>query len=144
MPRRSAADLSVVRPRVDGRPTRLIPPADLEADERKLFVELVTACAPDHFRQSDMPMLVQYVRESCTAERAAIKMKETGGEVTDRGTINPWFGVLQRATRMMALLSARLRLNPQSRSHPRSIARQAGWRPPSAYEMLDFEDDDRP
>jgi len=133
MPRRSQASLSVLRPRVDGRATRLSPPPDLDEPERLRFLEVVRACAPDHFRQSDTPLLVEYVRTAILCERAAAAMRADGGPVMNGGKVSPWFGVSQRAARTLMVLSARLRLNPQSRSHPRSIARQQ-YRAPSAYD----------
>jgi len=86
-----------------------------------------------------MPLLVEYVRTALLCERAAAAMRADGGPITNAGKLSPWFGVSQRAARTLMVLSARLRLNPQSRSHPRSIARQS-LRPPSAYDQ-DLDDD---
>src|SRR5262245_29536288 len=116
MPRRSQAALNLPSLRVYGRQTRLAPPRDLDAGERDRFVKLVSACAVDHFRESDAAVVTEYVRAAMLCERAAAAMREAGGAVV--GTrINPWFGVWQRAVRTLAVLSTRLRLNPQGRMH---------------------------
>jgi hypothetical protein len=140
MPRKSIADLSIARPNVTGKPTRLPPPADLDATERQLFAELVGACAPDHFRESDLPLLVEYVRQTVLARAASKYMQDTGGPVAG-GTVNAWFGIQQRATRSMCVLSTRLRLNPQSRLHAKTVQRHVGYQPPSYYDRMRDHDD---
>jgi phage terminase small subunit len=137
MPRKPR--LTVVRPGVDGRPNRLSPPPDLDPTEKQLFGELVRSCPPEHFRPSDMPLLVEYVKESVLVRQASDEMAKTGGPIVD-GITNPWFGILQRATRVMCILSTRLRLNPQSRLHSKSVHRQVGYQRPSYYDTMADED----
>jgi hypothetical protein len=55
---------------VDGRPSRLEPPAYLTPEETGLFEELITSCGPEHFRQSDLPMLASFVQASLLARSA--------------------------------------------------------------------------
>jgi hypothetical protein len=52
--RRSAANLVTLH--VDVAPARLEPPACLNNRERKLFSELIAACDPRHFVESDLPL----------------------------------------------------------------------------------------
>src|SRR5262245_65408225 len=61
MPRKSFSELTIVPPHRGGASTRPAPPADLDANERRLWLELVNSCAPTHFRPSDGPLLRAYV-----------------------------------------------------------------------------------
>jgi hypothetical protein len=65
--RKSAEQLATLS--VNGDPPRLNPPADLADDERSLFCEIVTACGPRHFVQSDLPLLVTYVQAEHAGQR---------------------------------------------------------------------------
>jgi hypothetical protein len=58
MPRRAAADLTVAPVAV--LPKRLMPPTGLSESGRAEFLRIVTAERADHFRQSDLPLLVQH------------------------------------------------------------------------------------
>jgi phage terminase small subunit len=139
MPRRSAAELTLWHPRVDGRVSRLSPPANLTAVEKRLFIAIVGSCAAAHFRPSDQPLLVSYVQATCLAEQAAAKMAETGGAVSD-GQINPWFKVHERAVRLMSVLAHRLRLSPGSRVRPETVQRRHGYSRPSYYDEMGDDD----
>jgi hypothetical protein len=130
MPRKSAASLSVVR--VDGRPSRLSPPDSLGAEEAGLFGQLVAAAEPEHFRRSDLPLLIEYVRAVLLASTAAKHLAAEGAVVNARA--NPWLVVQEKQIRAMTALSARLRLAPQSRTDPKTAGRQKGPAP-SAYEL---------
>ena len=89
MPRRSAADLALVRPAVDGEPSRVRPPDGLTADERKLWHQIVNGCSPQHFRDVDTPLLTRYVECSCLAARASRELKASG-VISEEGAVNPW------------------------------------------------------
>jgi phage terminase small subunit len=89
---------------------------------------------------ADGPLLHEYVREVLLARQASDEMQKTGGAVVD-GRVSPWFSVLQRATRMMCVLSARLKLNPRARLHSRSVARQVN-QPPNYYDFMRQDRDD--
>jgi hypothetical protein len=140
VPRRSAASLTVIHPRVNGRVPRLSPPSTLGTAERRLFIALVGSCPAAHFRESDQPLLCQYVMACVAAEHASSKLAETGGPVGGDGEINPWFKVHERAVRMMSVLAMRLRLTPSSRTRPETVARRAGYVPPSYYDTLGDDD----
>jgi hypothetical protein len=111
---RKSIAANVVPLNVDGSPPRLIPPSDLSTDERALFVELVGACDPRHFVKSDLPLLISFVQSTLLSRRAAAKMTK------DAGMVKTW----ETATRMQATLATRLRLAPQARTDPLTIARQ--------------------
>src|SRR5262245_49436063 len=122
MPRKSSADLTLVLPNVEGHPSRIAPPRDLPADERKLFLSLVNSCAPEHFRQSDVVLLTRYCETACLCARANRELK-ANGVVSIDGVVSPWLAVRSRCVRELAILSSRLRLAPSSRS-PRPASKR--------------------
>jgi phage terminase small subunit len=133
MPRRSAADLAT--PRINTETATLQPPATLPEAERAIFNDLVAACNPKHFRASDLPLLVRYVESCALADQAAQELRK--GAVVN-GKTNPWIVVQEKSVRAMVALSMRLRLSPQARHDPKTLARQ---RPPRPGPQL-WEDDD--
>ena len=94
--RKSAANLATVQV-VDGSRPRLNPPPDLSNAERALFVELIGACNPNHFVESDMPLLVSYIQSTLLSRGAA------AGLADDPSKIIIW----EKATRMQATLATR-------------------------------------
>src|SRR5437762_236656 len=96
MPRKSAAALALGPLSVDGRPKRLNPPPTLSAQERALFVDLVSTNTPEHFRPSDLPLLCRYVEAAVLAEQAAQELRQ--GAVVS-GKANPWLIVSEKAVR---------------------------------------------
>ena len=120
----SAAELSIANVGLGHQ--RLAPPMDLTAPEAKLFRELVAHCAADHFVHSDLPLLVSYVQATILSRRASTAIAKDVAMV----------GIWEKATRMQATLATRLRLAPQARTDPKTIARR-GERSPSAYEFLE-------
>jgi phage terminase small subunit len=105
--RKSVANMLTMR--VDGQPSRLQAPTWLNRTERKQFSDLVNACSPKHFAESDLPLLTTYV-QSCVMARRAIR---------DPKKIHVW----EKATRVQAMLATKLRLAPQARATARSITR---------------------
>src|SRR6187399_2682317 len=77
MPRRSAADLSVLR--VDGRPDRLVPPATLAPDARATFLAIVKSVEPEHFRPGDVHLLCRMAVACVWSERAEHGLELDGG-----------------------------------------------------------------
>ena len=128
--RKSAAEMHVIR--VDGKPDRLRPPKYQAAAERARFEEIVAACAPDHFRQSDEPLLARYVESDLLAREAAEHLHREGAVV--KGRPNAWIVVQEKACRALVALSARLRLCPQSRLDPKTVGRQREARGPRPWE----------
>jgi hypothetical protein len=85
----------------------------LAGPEAKLFKQIISNCAHDHFRSSDLPLLCRYVEASILAERAALQLRDA--PVVD-GKPSPWLPVREKATRELVALSMRLRLSPQARA----------------------------
>ena len=120
--RRSLANLAT--PRVDGRPPRLEPPADLTDDERTMFCEIVGANDSRALVKSDVPLLISFVQMSLLARTSA-----RANNVT----------VFEKAVRMQAALATKLRLTPSARITPRTAGRMAAaqrrprpWEDPTA------------
>jgi phage terminase small subunit len=113
MPRKSAASLTVVSA-LDGRRSRLRPPPTLAEPERTVFLDTVSACKPEHFQPSDIPLLVRYCEACVMAQHAAVQMRAEGAVLG--GRISPWLVVQEKAIRALVALSMRLRLSPQARA----------------------------
>jgi hypothetical protein len=90
-----------------------VAPAGLDENERRVFVDIVGACEPEHFRPSDMPLLVAYVRATLLESRAAQELVRE--PVSPKGQVSPWAVIQSNALKSMLGLSLRLRLAPQSR-----------------------------
>ena len=134
MPRRSAAELSVVR--VNGGGTRLRPPPELDDEEREVWLQLVGACKTDHFLSSDVPLLARYCEAVVLARRAAGALRSEGAVVAGRP--NPWIHIQEKQIRALTALSMRLRVSPQARlrretTGPRGPA-------PSTYDLMGDDD----
>lgn len=117
--RKSAAELSVIA--LDSQSAPPSPPATLSEPERELFVGIVAGCDAGHFRQTDLPLLSRYCEAAILAEQAALGLRD--GAVVD-GKPSPWIVVQEKCVRAMVSLSMRLRLSPQSRLDPKTVARQ--------------------
>jgi phage terminase small subunit len=106
MPRPGPA--AYIRPVVGSLPQRLKPPDNLSAGARAVFLQVVTAERPEHFRQSDLALLIQYCEAAVLAERAIEKLQRDNAAPR-------WLDVWQAALKAMKDLAMRLRLSPQSR-----------------------------
>lgn len=106
--RKSAASFEL--PHLAGAELRLSTPPDLTAEEAELFDELVAATSAKHFRVSDVPLLISFVQATLAARAVA----------RDPAQTKAWEG----AVRVQAMLANRLRLSPQSRSDPKTVARE--------------------
>jgi phage terminase small subunit len=106
MPRKSAADLAVIRPQL--QPTRLIPPPTLSPAAREVFLSIVLAETATIFRESDLPLLSQYCEAAAMAERAITELQKPDAPVS-------WLARWEKAAKVMASFSVRLRLCPQAR-----------------------------
>jgi phage terminase small subunit len=119
MPRKSVAALSikVPEPSFDG----LKSPASLSKAEATIFNYLVKAAGPKHWRAEDAPLLARYVEAICLAEQAAEGLRKFGAVVD--GKVSPWITIQEKAVRNIVALSMRLRLSPQARLDPKTLAR---------------------
>ena len=118
--RRSAAALEVIN--VDGRPSRLQPPRYLNKIETAVFVELA---ATGHFVPTDAGLLASLAQATIMARKAA----------RDPAKLSVW----ERAVRVQAMLSTKLRLTPQTRTDPKTVGRQQqrGYPAPWEWERND-------
>lgn len=102
------------------------PPPDATRIERRLFIDLVLSCHAEPFRRSDAPLILSYV-QSTLAVRTFAKAKNA---------VKQW----AHACRVQAMLARTLRLTPHSRMTA-SQTRKTAAHNPSAYELMDLEDD---
>jgi hypothetical protein len=116
---RKSADQLALRV-IDAPRPSLEPPPSLTKPERLLFSELA-ANAP-HLTLSDAPLLASYVQATLMSRRSA----------RDPARIDTW----EKSTRLQAALATKLRLSPQSRTDPKSVARQMPQRTgPAPWEI---------
>jgi hypothetical protein len=141
MPRKSAAELSV--PPVDGRLPRLRPPASLSEAERKVFIDTVTACKPEHFRPSDLPLLSRYAEVVALSDHAAKQLRADAA--SQPYPPSDCLATQERLIKMLVTLGRQLRLSPMarqpnnpSRPQPSNVSGNSGV---SAYERMRLEDD---
>jgi phage terminase small subunit len=110
MPRKSAAALAfqdVIRTE------RLTAPADLNLDERAVFVGIVGTVAADHFRPSDLPLLSAYVRAIVREREASEQLAQ--GVVSIDNKLSSWVTVQAQALKQMMSLARMLKLTPLAR-----------------------------
>ena len=135
MPRKSVVELSTP---INTAATRRIRPREGTPEAvRAIFAEIVSHVPSEHFRPSDAPLLEQYA-QAIAVSRQAYSALEADGPVVDGANgpkANPWVSVLEKAQRSSVALAARLRLAPQSRADPKTVARQSTV-PASPYEDL--------
>jgi hypothetical protein len=125
--RKSAANLATLID-VTGTPPRLTTPAGLAKDERSLFDFIVDASPPHHFTGSDQPLLVSYV-QACLMARSAAK---TPAKIA----------IFERVVRLQAMLATKLRLSPQTRLDPKTLARHYANFDPNAPTPWAWEERD--
>jgi hypothetical protein len=133
MPRKPASSNVVA---LDSRTVRLRPPADLPQPERDLFSRLVAASVPSHFRESDMPLLVQYCAAAVLNDKAAAELR--AAPIVE-GRPSPWLPIFEKTNRAVIALALRLRLSPQARA-PHTPTRREAMQVPSAYEIMRLSD----
>jgi len=128
--RKSRASYEV--PCIDASRARVQPPAHLGETEAQRFVDLVASCHPQHFTESDVPLLCRFVEADLLAEQAAGELRDKGAVID--GKPNPWLVVQEKSVRALVALALRLRLrlSPQSRLDPKTVGRRenTGIRPP--------------
>ena len=127
MPRKSTAELAITP-----APTwsaRLRPPATLSPSASAEFVRIVAAEDAHHFRASD---LIQYCEAAALAERAVRELQRDDAEAH-------WLTRWDKATRVMAGLSMRLRISPQARAPNNPTRPTRSLRPLSHYEVMALE-----
>ena len=95
--RGTKSSAEIVSLKVNGMPPRLTAPSGLNAEERRMFTELVGDCHPRHFVKSDLPLLISFVQSTLLSRHAAKSVKR------DPNMLATW----HTATRMQATLATR-------------------------------------
>jgi hypothetical protein len=82
--RKSAANLVALN--VTGTSPKLVAPAYLRDDERTLFVELIGACSPNHFVESDShrQAVARTARSQSVAITVALDLRRHLSETSNR------------------------------------------------------------
>jgi hypothetical protein len=120
--RMSAAKLLTLNINNNDRPRRLTTPTGLNAKEHSLFLRIVDASNPDHFRENEVELLVSYVQTVIMVREAARKHK-----------IGEW----EKMIRVQLSLAMRLRLAPSSRLDPKTLNRFKQPEGPAPWENKD-------
>lgn len=135
--RQSAASLAVPRPKLGkGRPT---PPAGLPEAAVDFWNTIVSTCEADFFNPAELPLLSAYCRALAAHDHARLKLEEEGPVRAD-GKSSAWLVVVEKETRAVVALAARLRLAPQSRLDRTTAGKRA--RPVTGSAPWEFDDDD--
>jgi hypothetical protein len=113
--RKSGASLAVIA--VDGRPDRLEPPRYLNKAEKAVFTELA---ANGRFIATDAGLLASLAQATVMTRKAA----------RDPANSAAW----ERAVKVQAMLSTKLRLTPQARTDPKTVGRQRQRNYPAPWE----------
>jgi phage terminase small subunit len=140
MPKKSDNELKVIP--LNHAANALRPPANMPGPERAIFAELIAANPPNHFRSSDMPLLVSYCSAVVLHECAVAELR--AAPVLGNKS-SPWLNVFEKTGHAMVALAMRLRLSPQARAP--NPTKKLKVPHPSAYEkmtlqQLDDDDDD--
>jgi phage terminase small subunit len=96
------------------RTERLSPPADLNDDERAVFLNVVSNTAADHFKPSDLVLLSAYCR-AVVREREASEHLATHGTVSIDNKLSSWSTVQVQAIKQVMALARMLKLTPLAR-----------------------------
>ena len=127
--RKSSASLVAIVP----GSARLTPPATLSEAERVVFIDLVSACDPKHFKPSDLPLLTRYVETVAMSDHAGRKLR---ADVL-KGRPSQWLSTQERLVKMMIVLARQLRLTVLTRTDPKTIGRFQQKSGPRPWEVLD-------
>jgi phage terminase small subunit len=103
---------------VNAQHLRLKPPAYLNKHEREIFEHVVNHSEPSAFKQRELLLLAAY----CTAAALCRYYSQAIGSEGDRGQNHKCW--VENA-RLLASLSTRLRLSPQSRYDARQAQRNS-------------------
>jgi phage terminase small subunit len=139
--RTSAAALATVP--IDGRSPLLRPPATLSDRERSIWVHVVTAVRPEHFKLGDEALLTRYCE---TVVLCDLTGKRLAADIAE-GRPSPHLSVQERLLKMLVVLCRQLRLSPLARTphkdgHPPALDLHSnGHAHVSAYEQMRLSND---
>jgi len=122
--RKSAASLTVVAGRIDGRPQ---PPSDLTKDQRDIWDRTVGNEAADTFKTAALQQLLkEYCRHVASARKLAGMIEAMEAvNVSDLDDYDKLLRMRDRETKALADKATKLRLTNQSRYTPQAAATAA-------------------
>jgi chaperone required for assembly of F1-ATPase len=116
--RKSAAELSVIKPSSISAITRPVPPKELTNEQKQEWLAVTNRMPADWFPRETHAMLSQYCRHVVSAHRIAMLIeKVVSGDYPDEW-LHDWDRLLkmqEREGRALSLLATRLRMTQQSR-----------------------------
>lgn len=138
MPRRSAAELSVIPGlrRVD----RLRPPKDLSTAQQAHFAHLVASKPADFFQPCDLPLLVQLVRHLARADEIDRQFRQQKN--LSIGDFDALARLADRESKLIASLMTKLRATPQARFRPDAGKNFAAGTGDPLTVLMNLEDSD--
>jgi P27 family predicted phage terminase small subunit len=97
---------------------RVNPPGDISPESKAVFEKVVNACKPNHFSESDVPVLKLFCDAVVNASKAQAKLQTVewvyiDEEGKEKKTI--WLDILKSQQSTVAILSPKLGLCPSSR-----------------------------
>jgi hypothetical protein len=109
----------------------LAPPPELSASQRELFATITSTTKPDHFRESDAPLLALYVQGLELAQATGAELAKD--PATASGALLKSY---ELASRRVLGLSQRLRLAPSARASNVSQRSADAGRQASYYDRV--------
>ena len=111
--------------------------------ERSIWVHVVTAVRPEHFRPGDEPLLTRYCE---TVAAAAISPARCFAADIAEGRPSPHLSVQERLLKMLVVLCRQLRLSPLARTphkngRPEALDLHSNGHAVSVYEQMRLNDD---
>jgi phage terminase small subunit len=110
--RKSAASMELIC--IDTRRKPIDCPAGLPREVEEIFEQTVASCAPQHFREADVPLLVSYCTATHLTRRYASSIRE------DATALKAW----TECTKLQISLATKLRLTPSSRLDRKTVGRE--------------------
>lgn len=95
--------------------SKINPPKTLSAAAKKVWVNLMDTTPNNHFTESDHIILESYIHNYLLMNDA-VKEVDKNGPVDEDGKKSGWFMVLQETSNKLGMLSAKLRLSPNTRT----------------------------
>ena len=115
----------------------LRPPASLSEAERSIWVHVITAAEPEHFRPGDEPLLMRFWEVLPHAITPPRKLHRSA-----KGRMpSPWLSTQERLLKMLVVLCRQLRLSPLARTphrdgRPAAVDPYGNGHAMSAYERM--------
>jgi hypothetical protein len=115
------------------------------AAERQMFLDLIANSSSDQFGPADLTLLVSYCEAAVMVREAGRQVKLLGPVLPD-GSINRWADIYLKYSKLLTVLSTKLRIGPQGRNPTNRLSKTKTLEL-SAYDRMDLEgepDDAKP